>query len=190
MIIIHLFNFRRFKKVPFTNVVFLRELKEETSSRSRLRHLLVLLTRLLAVAFLVLAFAQPYIPSEKQTQRAGIQTVSVFIDNSFSMEAQSREGSRLDIARNRARDIAMSYRPSDRFQVLTNDLRSFLHRSCPDPLSNGSATPIILANTRRIWILDSWPPTAKPASKNSSPGPPIARSPCRCPAVPPISPYW
>ncbi|MBL0342555.1 MAG: BatA domain-containing protein [Bacteroidetes bacterium] len=58
-LIIHLFNFRRFKKVYFTNVKFLKELKEETSSRSKLKHLLVLLARMLAVIFLVLAFAQP-----------------------------------------------------------------------------------------------------------------------------------
>ena len=48
-IIIHLFHFRRFKKVYFTNVRFLKEVKEETSNRSRLRNLLVLLMRLLAL---------------------------------------------------------------------------------------------------------------------------------------------
>ena len=52
-ILIRLFNFRRFKKVQFTNVRFLREVKQETQSRSRLKHLLVLLMRMLAVAFLV-----------------------------------------------------------------------------------------------------------------------------------------
>jgi len=34
-IIIHLFYFRRFKKVYFTNVKFLKEVKEETSARSQ-----------------------------------------------------------------------------------------------------------------------------------------------------------
>ena len=56
-ILIHLFYFRRFKRVYFTNVRFLKEVKEETSARSKLRNLLILATRLLAVAFLVLAFA-------------------------------------------------------------------------------------------------------------------------------------
>ena len=64
-IIIHLFYFRRFKKVAFSNVKFLQEVKEETSMRSRLRNLLVLLVRCLALAALVFAFAQPFIPSEK-----------------------------------------------------------------------------------------------------------------------------
>jgi hypothetical protein len=53
-IIVHLFNFRKFKVVYFTNVAFLKELKEETNSRSKLKHLLVLASRILALVFLVL----------------------------------------------------------------------------------------------------------------------------------------
>ena len=47
-VIIHLFNFRRFKKVYFSNVEFLKELKQETQKQSRLKHLLVLISRILA----------------------------------------------------------------------------------------------------------------------------------------------
>ena len=39
-VILHLFYFRRFKKVYFTNVRFLKEVKDETSMRSKLRNLL------------------------------------------------------------------------------------------------------------------------------------------------------
>ncbi|NNF21844.1 MAG: hypothetical protein HKN67_07875 [Saprospiraceae bacterium] len=53
-IIIHLFHFRRFKKVYFTNVSFLKEIKEEKSTRNKLRNLLVLLSRLLAFTALIL----------------------------------------------------------------------------------------------------------------------------------------
>ena len=62
-VIIHLFNFRRFKKVYFTNVRFLKELKQETESKSKLKHLLNLISRLLALSCLVLVFAQPVIPA-------------------------------------------------------------------------------------------------------------------------------
>ena len=61
-IIIHLFNFRRYRTVYFTNVKFLKEIKEETAVQSRLKHWLVLISRILAIIFLVLAFAQPIIP--------------------------------------------------------------------------------------------------------------------------------
>lgn len=120
-IIIHLFNFRRFKKVYFTNVRFLQEVKQETKSRSRLKHLLVLALRLLALAFLVLAFAQPFVPVDNSDLQAGSQTVSIYIDNSFSMDAVSENGRLLDLARNYARDIADNYQATDKFQLLTND---------------------------------------------------------------------
>lgn len=120
-IIIHLFNFRKFKKVFFTNVQFLREVKQETQSRSRLKHLIVLLMRMLAIAFLVFAFAQPFIPVDDKDLKGGSQTVSIFIDNSFSMDAVSENGRLLDLAQNYAREIAANYQSTDKFQLLTND---------------------------------------------------------------------
>ena len=71
-VIIHLFNFRRFRKVFFTNVEFIKELKQETRKQSKLKHLLVLLARILAVAAIVLAFARPYIPVEENMLKAAV----------------------------------------------------------------------------------------------------------------------
>ena len=119
-IIIHLFYFRRFKKVYFTNTRFLREVKEETSARSRLRNLLVLLMRCLAIIFLVLAFAQPFLKRTAEVN-LGEKSVSVFIDNSFSMNALSEDVPLLTLAKDRARSIIEAYGVADRFQVLTND---------------------------------------------------------------------
>lgn len=120
-IIVHLFNFRKFKVVYFTNVSFLKELKEETNSRSKLKHLLVLASRLLAVVFLVLAFAQPVIPTAAGKKSFSGNIISIYVDNSFSMEALGTKGTRLEEAAGIARDIAKSYKPSDRFQLLTAD---------------------------------------------------------------------
>src|SRR5687767_13764757 len=97
-IIIHLFNFRKFKKIYFPNVRFLKEVKLETQSKSRLKHLLVLASRILAITFLVLAFAQPYIPASEKEIIKGEQTISIYIDNSFSMAALGKNGTLLDEA--------------------------------------------------------------------------------------------
>lgn len=120
-IIIHLFYFRRFKKVYFTNVRFLREVKEETSARSKIRNWLVLLMRCLAIAFLVFAFAQPFLPAGPDV-RQGSKDISIYIDNSFSMGALSQDVPLLEVAKRRARDIVQAYAPDDRFQILTSDL--------------------------------------------------------------------
>jgi len=121
-VIIHLFNFRRFRRVYFTNVRFLQELKQQTQKQSQLRHLLILAMRILAIAALVLAFAQPYIPfSEKQSKLASRNAVSVFVDNSFSMEAVGPNGTLLDEAKQKAREIVSAYKSTDLFQLLTSD---------------------------------------------------------------------
>ena len=119
-IIIHLFYFRRFKKVYFTNVRFLKELKEETASRNKLKNLLVLLARLLALAFLVFAFAQPILMHNKSLDVRS-KAISIFIDNSYSMDALSEEVPLITLAKDRARDIINAYSENDVFQILTHD---------------------------------------------------------------------
>lgn len=120
-IIIHLFNFRRFKKVYFSNIQFLKEVQIQTQSRSRLKHWLVLLSRILAITCLVLAFAQPYFPSAVNAPVAAQNVASIFIDNSFSMNATNDNGTLLDDAKNKALELVKAYKSSDRFQLITND---------------------------------------------------------------------
>jgi hypothetical protein len=120
-IIIHLFHFRRFKTVYFTNVKFLKEVKEQTSARSKLKHLLVLCARMLAVAALVFAFSMPYIPSKSGNAKSGSKDVSIFFDNSFSMAAESEDVRLLEKARSRVEEIVSAYSVDDRIQILTAD---------------------------------------------------------------------
>ncbi len=123
-IIIHLFNFRKFKTVYFSNVKFLKEVKQETQSKSKLKHLLILIARILAITFLVLAFAQPFIPNKNKTTVIGNSAVSIFIDNSFSMDAVNSNGTLLDDAKKWAEEVIAAYKPTDRFQILTNDFEA------------------------------------------------------------------
>jgi hypothetical protein len=128
-VIIHLFNFRKFRKIYFTNVRFLEELKQQTRKQSKLRHLLVMMARILAIAALILAFAQPYIPRVKNAARPdAINQVNVYIDNSFSMEALGTNGPLLEEAKIRAREIASAYRSSDLFMLTTNEFEGRYQR--------------------------------------------------------------
>ena len=126
-IIIHLFHFRRFKKVYFTNVKFLKEIKEEKSTRNKLRNLLVLLCRLAAFAFLIFAFAQPFISKDKTT-KTGKNLVSIFIDNSNSMMAASQDVPLLDKAKKKAEEIVNAYGVSDEFQILSHEMKGAQQR--------------------------------------------------------------
>lgn len=121
-IIIHLFNFRKFKRVYFSNVSFLKEIQHQTSSSRNLKNLLLLLARIFTIIFLVFAFARPYIPSNTQKNNLYQQNVlSIYIDNSYSMEALNKEGTLLDEAKRRAKEIAAAYSINDKYQLLTND---------------------------------------------------------------------
>jgi len=121
-IIIHLFNFRRYRKIYFTNVRQLQEITIKTRRNARLKNLLILLLRMLATAALVIVFAGPYkTDKNKQTSApSGRKIVSVFVDNSFSMELSDGNISLLEMAKARALDIADAYAASDRFQLITN----------------------------------------------------------------------
>lgn len=124
-VIIHLFNFRKFRKVYFTNVRFLEELQQQTKRQSQFRHLLVMALRMLAIASLVLAFSQPYIPAKESGMLAGKDHyVSVYIDNSFSMESLATGGPLIELAKSKARDIVLSFRSSDLFSLVTNDFEA------------------------------------------------------------------
>ena len=120
-VLVHLFNFRKYQKVYFSNVQFLKEINEQQSSRKNLKERLILATRLLALFFLVLAFTRPYI-SNQHTENAGSQqVVSVFVDNSYSVQTLNSEGTLLDEAKRRAKEIASAYGINDKFQLLTQD---------------------------------------------------------------------
>ena len=121
-LIIHLFNFRKYKRVYFSNVRFLLSIQQETQSSNKIRQWLILISRLLAFACLVLAFAQPVIPGKNATAfKGGKRQISIFVDNSFSMDAQQRDGRLLDIARNYADEIADAYGDAEFFQLMTHD---------------------------------------------------------------------
>jgi hypothetical protein len=119
-VIVHLFNFRKFQKVFFSNVGLLKEVQLQTKSKSQLKHLILLMVRILFIIVLVFAFAQPYFPDQNLTP-PGDHHVSIFIDNSHSMDSKGENGYRLDLAKEHAVEIIKSYGPSDVFQLITNN---------------------------------------------------------------------
>jgi hypothetical protein len=123
-IIIHLFNFRRTTKIYFSNNRFLKQIKEVTSSKRRLKHYLILASRLLFLFFLVLAFAQPLIPAREQL--GADHSVLIYIDNSQSMSAQMADKTQgLQAALRFAQTIVSQFPPDTRFKILTNDFAPF-----------------------------------------------------------------
>ncbi len=120
-ILIHLFNFRRYKKIVFSDIRFLKQFTEQNKKQQTLKHLLILLTRALAIAALVLAFAQPFIPGALQNSKTLINQISIYIDNSPSMEATEQNGTLLNTAKEEALKLVNAFPDQDEFNLLTND---------------------------------------------------------------------
>ncbi len=123
-LIIHLFSFRRTKRVYFSNNRFLKQVKEETAAKKRLKHLLILASRLFFIFFLVMTFAQPFIPAKNQMGAA--QDIVLYLDNSLSMTGNVESNSRgLDVASQYAQEIVNLFPPDTRYKLLTNDFAPF-----------------------------------------------------------------
>jgi hypothetical protein len=122
-VLIHLFNFRRYKKIAFSNVSFLKEVKSETTKSSKIRHLLILLCRLLVFASVIFAFAQPFFPTALSEKMNGARAVSVYVDNSLSMQGQSDGVSFLESSKQKASAIVSSFSNNDRFQIISNNFK-------------------------------------------------------------------
>ncbi len=83
-IVLHFFNFRRYKTIYFSNVSFLWNVQTTTKSKSTLRKLLLLIVRLFLITILVLMFARPVFGDEANEQTSNV--VSIYIDNSRSLD--------------------------------------------------------------------------------------------------------
>ncbi len=124
-IAVHLLHFRRFRKVAFSQVAFLNEVKRETKAMQQIRHWIILLLRLIALSAIILAFAQPFFPPEGATADendtiAG-HAISIYVDNSFSMQAIGEDGQLLQSAKNKAAVVVEQFEATDRFQIVTNE---------------------------------------------------------------------
>ena len=115
-ILIHLFQLRRFQKVEFTNVKFLKSVKLQTRKSSQLKKWLTLLTRMLLLAFAIIAFAQPFVP-ETDTFNEAQETV-IYLDNSYSMQANGSNGTLLNAA---IQDIINTFGDDEPVTLFTNN---------------------------------------------------------------------
>ena len=120
-ILIHLFNFRKYKKVLFPDIRFLKELVEQTQKQSQLKHFLILASRILAILALVAAFAQPFFTKDKDKITRGPKAISIYLDNSFSMGVEKNSLSQLDLAKIKAKEVIDELGINDRIQLLSND---------------------------------------------------------------------
>ena len=124
-ILIHLFQLRRFTRTPFTNVAMLQKVVSESRKSNTLKKWLLLFTRLLLLAAIILAFAQPFSSSNTALQEK--ETV-VYLDDSFSMQAKNNGISLLEKA---VQDVVKNIDGERTFSLFTNE-RTFANVKLSD----------------------------------------------------------
>lgn len=114
-VIVHLFQLRRFRKEYFTNVRFLKELSIQTRKSSKIKKWLLLATRMLLLAALIFAFAQPFFKAKDS--KGSANEMFIVLDNSFSMQAKGQNG---ELLRRAVEDLLASTPENATFSLLTN----------------------------------------------------------------------
>jgi len=91
-IIIHLINRRRHKTVKWAAMQFLLKATRESRGKKKLRHILILTCRALAIAALIFAAARPVVSGLLGWGGGSIDTVVLILDRSASMELRPGDG--------------------------------------------------------------------------------------------------
>lgn len=166
-IIIHFFNFRRLKKVNFSNISLLKSVNTQAKTFLKLKQRLILASRILFIACLVAAFGQPFLPAISGSNAEGRSVTSFYVDNSASMQNETDNISALNIALKKIEKVANELPKATKNQLITNDFTSVdFKKFNPTELKNESSKIEISGSARAITDVLSRQKSI--AEKNSS----------------------
>jgi hypothetical protein len=133
-IVIHLLTRKRPRRIEFSSVEFLREVNVAQLRRFRLRELLLLMLRVLAIAFLALALSRPAFKGALGKGGEGASSsIVLLVDRSASMGTIEARTPLSQRAQEKARAVLDALEPGDEIQVVPFDAR-------PEPLFPNATT--------------------------------------------------
>lgn len=116
-IIIHLVSRFFAKKYEFPTIRFLEQLKAEATKMEKLRHLLLLIARILLLALIVAGFSRPFLAKKGGKWTAGsTKAAAIIIDNSYSMSYKNN----FKLAKEEAKKIINSLETTDKVVVISS----------------------------------------------------------------------
>lgn len=119
-IIIHLLNLRKLKVVEFSSIQFLKEMQKNKMRKIKIKQILLLILRTLAIVFLVLSFSRPTI---RNINLAGLgsevkNTIVIVIDDTPSMSVEDKRGEYFSQAKKLAYSILDQVEDGDELYFL------------------------------------------------------------------------
>lgn len=153
-ILVHLFTFRRYKTIYFSKTANLLNLVEKRKHRRELKHWLILLTRLLGLASMILAFAQPF-RTDTTTPSSSRNRAAIFLDNSYSLDVPMGSIRSFEESKKRALSLIDAYPSSTRFQIASRNLsaeeRRFTDAATARQLVRSLALSLAPTNDREVF---------------------------------------
>lgn len=140
-VIIHLLNKRRHKTLQWAAMQFLLKATRESRGKKKLKHIIILACRALAIAALVFAAARPIVSGLLGWGAGSINTVVLILDRSASMELRSGDGqpAKREIILQKVRD-AMADLGNPRLVLIDSATGKPQEIPSPDVLAEISAT--------------------------------------------------
>ncbi|MEO0018585.1 MAG: hypothetical protein RLZZ522_1868 [Verrucomicrobiota bacterium] len=140
-IVIHLINRRRHKTIQWAAMQFLLKATRESRGKKKLRHILILTCRALAIAALAFAAARPIVSGLIGWGGGSIDTVVLLLDRSASMESKPGDGlnPRRQIVLEKVRDAMVSIGAS-RLVLIDSASGNPQEIPSPDTLADLSST--------------------------------------------------
>lgn len=160
-LVIHLFHFRKYKTIYFSSIAFVKSVEQEQKNPRKLKHLLILLARMLAFACLVIAFAQPYFSNQTAVDSQESQLIGVYIDNSFSMSRIGERGELLSQAKELAVSLVEKAPRNTQYLVFTNELsgseKQVLNQAkLVDVISKIQYSPLVRTKQEVVAFWNDW----------------------------------
>jgi hypothetical protein len=198
-IVIHMVFKMKARVVPFPSVRFLQQVDRQVARRQKIREILILILRCLALALLALGLAGPVVkPSGGSLGSSGTAAV-VVLDDSYSMGMLDAEGPIFARARGLTRSILGTFQAGDAVGLLTSrrapamsrdpgGLAAELEKMEPSP---GASTlgPLVKAAVkllrgtpaaqRELYVVSDFQQRAADYADADLQGPDLPRSSCR-----------
>ena len=119
-IFIHLFNLQKHETIYFSDVSLLKSIEQKTKRKSQLKNILLLISRILLVSSLVIAFCFPYKKNQKMDLFKDLNKVGIYIDNSFSMTRSYQNQTLLESAKDDAIKLIDNLPEETKYILTTN----------------------------------------------------------------------
>ncbi len=120
-LLIHLFTQKKLKKIPFSSLIFLKEMRKERIRRIKIKQILLIILRMLIILFLILTFARPALkvtPGSGKIIANARSSIVIILDNSLSMSRLIEGIPAFEYAKKRAFDIVNLLKPGDEVYLI------------------------------------------------------------------------